>query len=287
MSEKTKEKSDLIPRLITAIVGIPALLYLIFWAGSWGFFGLVCAAAGVSAWEYCSITFGDAHPGGRLMGVGTAMSLVAVLFLAPDFLLEGIVGGAALIFLFYLFAYKDKKQVTHRIGSTITAMLYAGLFLGMLVPVHATNGAAGPLWVLLSMVVVWSSDTGAYFVGRAFGSRPLYKAVSPNKSVEGAVGGLGGSLLGASLCNWLIFPALSTQWAAIGIGTFLLLVIPANLLAQCGDLVESIAKRAHDVKDSGSIIYGHGGILDRIDGLIFAVPWFYICITRIFPLMQA
>jgi phosphatidate cytidylyltransferase len=114
----------------------------------------------------------------------------------------------------------------------------------------------------------------------------LYPAVSPNKSIEGSAGGLVASLLGAGLCNWLIFPALG-PWDPLGVGLFVTVVVPGNLLGQTGDLVESIIKRAHDVDDSGSIIYGHGGILDRIDGLIFAAPWFYICFVHLLPLFRS
>jgi phosphatidate cytidylyltransferase len=124
------------------------------------------------------------------------------------------------------------------------------------------------------MIIVWSGDTGAYFAGKAFGKHKLYEAVSPNKTIEGSLGGIAASIGVAFLFNYLF--AFDSRWIPLEAWQVLLLAIPANLLGQLGDLCESIIKRAHDVKDSGTIIPGHGGMLDRIDGLIFASPWVYI-----------
>jgi phosphatidate cytidylyltransferase len=276
--------SELGSRLLTAAIGIPLLLYLLFWSPGWGFFALVAAAAAVATWEFCSIAYDDDHPTLRLLAVVSAVGVVAVLFFVPTELMAVILAAAVVLSLLQLFSFHDRERSTLELGTSITAVLYAGLFLGSMVVVHGAP-RAGPWWALLAMVVAWASDTSAYFVGRATGDRPLYPSVSPNKSVEGSIGGLAGSLLGAGLCNWLIFPALG-DWPTLSVGVFSLVVLPGNVLAQCGDLVESLFKRAHSVKDSGKILYGHGGILDRIDGLIFAAPWFYVCVTRLIPWIQ-
>jgi len=130
------------------------------------------------------------------------------------------------------------------------------------------GGEDGGYWILMAFAVVWGSDTGAYFSGRAFGKHKLAPRVSPKKTVEGAVGGLLASVTAVVIFKLTALPELA-WWQVFA------LAVPANILGQTGDLCESLIKRAHGVKDSGIIIYGHGGMLDRIDALIFALPWFY------------
>jgi phosphatidate cytidylyltransferase len=135
------------------------------------------------------------------------------------------------------------------------------------------NGGA---WVLLSMMLSWLADTAAYFSGRAFGRHKLYEKVSPKKTVEGAIGGLFGSTGGALLAHFWYLPELS--WVgAVALG------IVAGGLGQAGDLAESMIKRSTGVKDSGWIIPGHGGILDRIDALIFTAPVTWAYVTWLHP----
>ena len=269
--------SDLIPRLLTAAVGIPILLYLIFWAPAWGFFGLVVAAGGISVWEYCSMTYGDSHVPARWVATAAGGGILTTTFFAPDWTLEAFVGAVMLVAAFVLLTFPDREASSRQIAFSIMALVFGGLFVGLLLPLHALPH--GAYWIMITLVTVWMGDTGAYFVGRAVGNTSLYAPVSPNKSVEGAIGGLAGSLVGASACNWG-FPSIGA-WPTISFGSLALLVIPAGILAQMGDLVVSLIKRAHEVKDSGSILYGHGGLLDRIDGLIFAAPWFYVCVVYV------
>jgi len=273
--------SDLVPRLATAAVGIPVLLYLIIWAPAWAFFGLVAAAGSISVWEYCSITYGDSHVSGKVVATAVTVGVLAALAFT-DYGLEALVGAVIVVASYFLLTFTDRERSSQQMASSIMAVVYGSLFLGLLVPLHAAD--QGAYWVILTLVTVWMSDTGAYFTGRAVGNHPLYASVSPNKTVEGAIGGLTGSFVGGLACNW-IFPQIAT-WEPLGLGRLALLVVPAAVLAQIGDLAESLIKRAHDVDDSGSVLYGHGGLLDRIDGLIFAAPWFYVCVVHLLPHIQ-
>jgi phosphatidate cytidylyltransferase len=125
-------------------------------------------------------------------------------------------------------------------------------------------------WILLLLCIVFSGDTAALYVGTLIGRHKLAPAISPGKTVEGAVGGLAVGLLVGLLAKHLLLPAL--PWGtAVG---FCLLV---GVAGQVGDLFESALKRSSDVKDSGSILPGHGGVLDRIDALLFAAPVAYLC----------
>ncbi len=287
-------KSDLAPRLITAVVAIPILLYLIFAGPLWAFALLIGWAAATSTWEYVNITIGKEFPTASWLMAALGAGLFSVMYWAPAHLVGALAAGVLVPFLVFLFAHKDQKRVTHLMGSAVTGLVYGSVLLGTVALLRRETGTAGPFWIFLTLAIVWIGDTGAYFAGRAFGKHKLYPSVSPNKTIEGAAGGFLCSLGFAALCNygfasivgldgysnalfgqeWL---TIELSWSQLSITDILLVAIPANLLGQLGDLAESLVKRAHGVKDSGTIIYGHGGMLDRIDALIFAAPWVYYC----------
>jgi len=155
------------------------------------------------------------------------------------------------------------RGAVHEAASSVMGVLYAGALPACLLHLRALNN--GCEWVVLTMMITWGSDTAAYFSGRAFGRTKLYAAISPGKTVEGAVGGLVGSV-GFSLGAWLpFFPELGALHAVI-------VAVLGGALGQAGDLVESMIKRSVGAKDSGKLLPGHGGMLDRIDALIFAAP---------------
>jgi len=273
------ESSELASRLLIAVVGIPILLYLIIWAPKWAF-ALLLAAVGIgTVWEYCSITYGDEHPAGKIVTAALSTGMIAVMYFVPSMKFEALVAASVAVATFFLFSFDDRSRVSHQMASSLTGLLYGGAFVGLLTILH--QQPHGSWWIVFTLVVVWMSDTAAYFTGRALGEHPLYPAVSPNKSIEGSIGGFAGSIAGAFLCNWLFVRIAA--WPALTTLEILVLAIPGNLLAQTGDLVESVVKRAHEVDDSGSILGGHGGLLDRIDGLMYAAPWFYVCVVWILP----
>jgi phosphatidate cytidylyltransferase len=143
---------------------------------------------------------------------------------------------------------------------------YVCLFLACLV--FLRDQAGGVKWIFFILFVLWLGDSGAYCVGKAIGRRKLLPAISPNKTVEGAVGGLLASLLTGFACKTIFLSELP------GVHCFLLTLAIA-LAGQVGDLCESTFKRERGVKDSGNLLPGHGGILDRIDSLLFAAPVAY------------
>ena len=145
----------------------------------------------------------------------------------------------------------------------LMGFLYVPLLLGHLVLLRGLPH--GIQWILLLLVIVMAGDSGAYFVGSSYGRRKLYPVVSPNKSAEGAAGGVAGSIIGAIIARFLFFTELTMVDAIV---TALLL----GIIGQLGDLFESLLKRSFGVKDSGAIVPGHGGILDRLDSILFAAP---------------
>lgn len=277
-----KKKSDLIPRLVTAAVAIPLLLALIFLAPAWGFYVLIIVAGGISAWEYCTITFAkESLPVTWACTLLTA-GVMATMVWSPAHLVGVLALAGVLLFLIVLFTHTDQTKITQHVGSSITAVVYAGVIFGCVALMRQFTQDAGPYWVLLALAIIWGADSGAYFAGRLFGKHKLAPTVSPNKTIEGAIGGLVAAIAFTFGFN-LLFEAVSTDWVPLRPLQVLLLAIPANFLGQAGDLCESLLKRAHGVKDSGTIIYGHGGMLDRIDALIMASPWFYIFVTTMGP----
>jgi phosphatidate cytidylyltransferase len=159
------------------------------------------------------------------------------------------------------------------------ALLWAGFLYVPFLLSHLVLTRAlphGVAWVFMLLFVVMCGDSAAFYVGTAIGKHRLYPAVSPKKSIEGAVGGLVGSVCGALLARFLLFPELA-------IGHAVAVALLLGVLGQVGDLFESMIKRSCGVKDSGTIIPGHGGVLDRLDSILFAAPALYYYASLIVP----
>lgn len=184
-------------------------------------------------------------------------ALLTAFTLAAIFL-----GGA----IYTLFSFKDIKKAAAEAGLLFFGIIYIPCLLGYLVLLRSSTH--GVNWILLIMFIVMSGDSAAYFIGCRFGKRKLYPEVSPNKSIEGAIGGLAGSLMGAMLAKLIFFAGISS-------GDAILAALLIGTLGQIGDLFESLLKRSCGVKDSGTIFPGHGGVLDRLDSIIFAAPAAY------------
>lgn len=176
-----------------------------------------------------------------------------------------------LLFLFVallsLLHIRDIKQSAGEVGLFLLGFLYVPLLMSFLVLLRDLDH--GVQWIFLLLIIVMSGDTAAYYVGSSLGKRKLYPLVSPKKSVEGMIGGLAGSVIGTLLASATFFPELTIAGA---VATALVV----GLLGQLGDLFESLLKRSFGVKDSGTIIPGHGGMLDRLDSVLFAAPPLYI-----------
>ena len=174
--------------------------------------------------------------------------------------------GLLLLSIVYLFRFKNLDEVVPHLSMTLFGLLYVPFLLAHLSLLR--NLEHGREWVFMALVVAMVGDSAAYFVGSAIGKRKLYPAISPNKSVEGAIGGLVGSVVGATIFKIIFLPQVD-GWV------ILLMAACLSVLGQTGDLFESMLKRSFKVKDSGTIIPGHGGILDRLDSLLFVFPATY------------
>ena len=208
----------------------------------------------------------------RWFSAGWGFTISAVIFWRGDVLLLAIAGLVISISVVQLAFRSDLSQAPQRIAGAVFAVLYAPpLLTSVALLKRAPDGTA---WVFVVLTVVFFTDTGAYFVGRAFGRRKLAPQVSPKKTLEGAFGGLIFGFVAAVLAKFWYLPGLSWHDAV-------LVSVPGSILGQVGDLVESMIKRAYGVKDSGRLIPGHGGILDRIDALLFVGPYVYFYVTHV------
>lgn len=168
--------------------------------------------------------------------------------------------SVALLLLIYTVIVKNRFTFDQAAFSMFGA-LYVGIGFYYLIETRLV----GIEYVIYALLVIWMTDTGAYFVGRKIGRRKLWPEISPNKTIEGFVGGILSAVVFACLFQ-VIFPIASSYLILIGV------TVIASIIGQLGDLVESALKRHYDVKDSGNILPGHGGILDRFDSLLFVLP---------------
>ncbi len=269
MSEK--QASNLAQRLATAAVAAPLILLLLYRGPALGFYGLVFVVAMVGVHELFAMT----HPldrASQVIGVAIgAGASAAVYFLGGDVRVVFTVLLVAPLLgpLVTLVRLGDIGTTALRAMAVSFGPLYVAVPMTTLAIMRRDQGDDGPSYVVMTLMFAWFSDTAGYFAGRFLGKRKLYEAVSPKKTIEGSIGGLCGSVLGAFLAHFWYLRSIPLEHAVP-------LAVVAGALGQAGDLGESLIKRSTGVKDSGQIVPGHGGILDRIDALILTSSVVYL-----------
>jgi len=271
MSEKPKV-GNLALRLVTAAVWVPLLLYSLFSGPRWLFPSLTVGVCLLGAIELFAMT-APAHMLLRIWGVIATMIVFASMsgILPEPFLVPSIIVATCGGLLASLVRVTPIEDASIRMGWVVAGPFYLGGLFGVIARLFSHDH--GGEWVLLVLIYAFGSDTMGYFVGRAFGRHKLYEVVSPKKTVEGSLGGLLGALLfGGLLAHFWFLPTLPLLNA-------ILLSIAAAAAGQAGDLCESLIKRSVGVKDSGTLLPGHGGILDRVDALVFAAGVVYLYVA--------
>lgn len=256
-------------RILTALVGIPLVLAALWWGG-WLFWGLIAVAGLAAQWEFLALARNKEADG------MPALSLLAGALILLRFAWDGswapALAGAAFLALAGLRG--PVASALPRFGAAMTSLIYPVGFLSLFVDIRWKADAVwgqtdGFLLVLLLFVLIWVTDSGAYYTGRSLGRTKFAPETSPNKTWEGTLGGLSFAVLTAVLFKLFWLPYLS--WADV-----VVLAIIGGFWAQLGDLLESSLKRSAGVKDSGSFLPGHGGMLDRFDSLIMAAPAYWL-----------
>ncbi|MBI3949821.1 MAG: phosphatidate cytidylyltransferase [Acidobacteria bacterium] len=259
-------------RVLTAAIAVPILVYVLWYAPPYVFNVLVIIAAVLGIREFQIIADRVGYQGPKWVGwVGGVMVLISFWQGKPE--------GAVLI----LAAVMAAAMITHRLwrhsvetslmstSATVAGVVYVAVFLGYLVSLRMIEGGTTALSAkLLSffLLVNWAADTIAMLVGRTMGKRLLLPVISPKKTVEGGLGGLVGSMAGAVLAHFWFFSELRLTDALV-LGAIM------GTVGQVGDWCESMLKRGSGIKDTANIIPGHGGILDRLDSLLFNAPILY------------
>lgn len=250
-------------RVLTALVGCPVLLGLA-WIGGPAFLAFLAVLAVLAAEETCRL-FNEDRPHRGLVWTGVLIIMTGAYFLERDFPGPLPVG----LFLFYLLVMvvRFPRFTVHSFFATIIAAAYPSFFAFLFLLRERPGGWE---WILFALFATWAFDTLGYFVGLTLGRKRIAPRLSPKKSLEGLIGGLLGSVLIA-----YIFYLLAGAGPP---GRLLVMGLLVGIGAQFGDLAASAFKRFADVKDTGSLLPGHGGILDRFDSLLFTSPLVYYLI---------
>lgn len=255
-------------RWYTAIIAVPLLYMAVAYSSSWLFALLVGGTVLFALWELLTLYLGSRGSlPAKLVAGGGALSILLVMYDGRYPMLHW--SGLVLTLLLLYGFFRDPQHMRDRLpqgGFYVFAMGYVAILLGHFILLrHLEQGVAVVFFVL---IVTWLADTGGYVFGRAFGRHRLAPVLSPNKTMEGFLGGILFSLTGAAICQIWFFSFVSLPQS----------LFLGFLLAVCGtlgDLTESAIKRSVQVKDSGTLIPGHGGVLDRIDSLLLSAPGFY------------
>jgi phosphatidate cytidylyltransferase len=260
---------NLATRILVAVVAVPLLLLLIYQRLHELVWVAIFAASMLTMYELFAMTLTERVDRMAALTIG-ALACAGFYWLPPRCSPQ----VTAFLFaftapsLYYLFRPGEIASSAERLAYTVVGVLYGGLSFGFLALLKRQFGPGGDA-IALVLATAWLSDTGGYFAGRFLGKRKLYPAVSPNKTWAGAIGGALAALAGGFVME---------RWRMRGLTVVDVVILAGvgSVLGQLGDLVESLLKRARGVKDSGDILPGHGGLLDRVDAVLFIAPWFYL-----------
>jgi len=277
--------SELTRRIIFAVIAAPASIALIYF-GDWALAIVLSVLAALAAWEFFRI----ARETGALPLEPAGIALAALLPIAVHgqrlgvytLSLTAIVAMLLVLFSSTIWLRGPSGKPLSSVAITAFGVMYAGLFsyiYALRYHDYAVGAGAGTVLVVLPVLLTWSTDVGAYAFGRTFGKRKLIPSVSPGKTVEGAVGGLGLTIVICLL--YVRFILMPYAQLGLTIQGAVLFAIVVSVAAQTGDLAESLLKREAGIKDSSRIIPGHGGILDRFDSILFVMPIAFLLLGRL------
>ena len=275
----------MLKRVLTAAAGIPVVVFVIKSSGEEIFFVFVLLVVVLALKEFFSMALSDEDVWGKRLGIALGCLVLLSSFLGsrssagnnsdPFFLSAGCLVFSFFALFFYHITFDHKiKDAFNRIAIKVFGIFYVALLFSYVILLRARSDGTSLLFYLLFMT--WAGDTGAYIIGRWKGRNALCSKISPGKTIEGALGSFVSGLLISFLCRMLFLEKISIlNCLALGVGI--------NLLNQFGDLCESLLKRSFAVKDSGSVLPGHGGVLDRIDSLMFAAPFLFYYVKIVMP----
>ena len=255
-------------RELTTLVAAPFAIWIVGWSHAYVFDAAVALIAALALYEFLVLGERKGYRVPKTLCIAVMLFIVAAFILEPISVEMGVFVALLLIPASYVFTSADLDTALPSSAIAVMATLYVGMLGGSLIRLRQ-DFTEGPKLVFFLLIVVWVGDAGAYYVGKNFGKRRLSPRISPKKSVEGLIGGVLSSMLVAVGIHFSFFPKFPLVHAVIA-GALL------SLSGVVGDLAESMWKRSAAVKDSGTLIPGHGGFLDRFDSIFFTTPMLYV-----------
>ena len=257
-------------RIVSAAILIPLIAWDVVWAPQWVFLGILAIIGSLAYYEFDSIAARHSvsrrgWPGGPWTGMAAGL----ILLFSP----EPVIATLAVVWIVLMLLALRLDDLAGALPTAAAAMLGALYIFGAwrcAILLRELN----PHWLLVALLVSWAGDTAALYIGRAFGKRKMSPIISPSKTWEGAAGSLAGGIIVALLYTYFLIPQVPV-WAVILLGG------AGNIAGQAGDLAESALKRGANMKDSGTMIPGHGGWLDRIDSSLFSIPTVYVLLRML------
>jgi phosphatidate cytidylyltransferase len=259
-------------RVAAGLVGVAVLVPSLIWGGVIAVDLFCWAALGVALFEYGRMAFPREPVLRAAVACAGVLAFASLVYLGFDVFGAVLVGVILGSFLLVMGTSSSMDGAADRVGRLVLGVVYVGGLLAFMPLLRRLDHGVG--WIFLLLAASWLGDTGAYFAGRAFGKHKLAVVLSPKKTWEGAIGGFFTSMAGAVLFGWLF--GLEVSWLGLAVLGGVL-----DVFGVLGDLAESMLKRAFGVKDSGGILPGHGGILDRVDSVIFAGPVLYLVVSLV------
>jgi phosphatidate cytidylyltransferase len=259
-------------RVLSAIVFLPILFSALWIGGPIWFSAIAAAGVLIGLYEYYRL----ASRGGEIQGLAAAAATLAAFYFGRLELIVAIIAALVIVeLLIQLFTRAKDENFSEALpaaAARVFGVLYVAVLGGYIIAIRAIESPEiprlAPKLLTLFFIIIFAGDTGAYYTGRAMGRKRLAPSVSPGKTVEGAIGGLLGGLAAALIAHFTFFPELKIVHAVP-------LSLVMGVLGGAGDLCESILKRGARAKDAGSLIPGHGGLLDRLDSMLFNAPLLY------------
>jgi phosphatidate cytidylyltransferase len=254
-------------RWVTGAIAVPILFLAIAYGTEVIFALLIIIAALLGMVEYNRMIFGPGLLREKAETVAVALLILLAAAAQDRILLVAVLSFAVMaILMLALLRFRAEGQDMIRVGQMILGVMYIPLLMSHFILIRQESD--GVRWIFFILVLAFSGDIAAYYVGKGLGRRKLLPEVSPGKTVEGTIGLVAGSIIACVLFRQWFFPMLSV-WHAVIMG------LVGSVIGQLGDLCESALKRTAGVKDSGTLLPGHGGILDRLDCLMFITPFVY------------
>ncbi|MBK9934396.1 MAG: phosphatidate cytidylyltransferase [Cytophagaceae bacterium] len=280
MIKNLKSKSNLTQRVVAALIGAPLVIGSILYSPN-SFWFIFLAISVLTQYEFYKLLGMNGSLPLKLYGTFCGASIITITYLVETYTIGFesyylIVPLLTLTFFIKLYRKKDPRPFEN-LGYTFLGTIYVALPFALLMELTFWEGIFRPMLPVGILIILWVNDSGAYFSGMLFGKRKLFERISPKKTWEGFIGGAIFGILAAFIFSRYVDVLDTKEWLMVAV----IIVITGTL----GDLVESLFKRSIDIKDSGSLIPGHGGFLDRFDGLLLSMP-FIISFLKLYELLN-